>query len=175
MHGMNKRLVVGLAVIALAMGATIVALRERAKPASRTAATSAPTPMSDATKALVAEFRAVERASLRRYNDALADQRANRIDELELASFLEREVLPPWRAVRERVTAAVVPTAQNELYETLKRYLEARQLSWEAYAAGLRANDDAAARPHYDAHHQKSSEANAAAQKLGVLFRERGL
>jgi hypothetical protein len=163
---MNKRLVIGGLVLAVvAAVVALVVLRERRQPSARSAD-------HDATTGLIDEFRVVERASLRRYNDALAEQRANRIDEIGLADILEREVLPPWRALRERVTAAPVPAARNELYETLKRYLEARQLSWEAYVAGLRAGSDVAARPHYDVHHQKSADADQEARELGRLFRE---
>jgi hypothetical protein len=165
---MNKRLVIGLAIAAVAAIVAIVVLREHAQPPARPAAL-------DATTALIDEFRVVERASLRRYNDALAEQRGNRIDEIGLADIIQREVLPPWRELRERVNASPVPPARDELYGTLKRYLEARQLSWEAYVAALRAGSDTAARPHYDAHHQRSSEADREARELGRLFRTLGL
>src|SRR5690606_4953183 len=97
------------------------------------------------------------------------DQRANMIDELELSNTLERDVLEPWRALRAKVVAA---PPQDELYRTLLLYLEARQLSWEAYVAALRAPNDEAARPHYASHREKNAEATDHAKELGRMFRE---
>jgi hypothetical protein len=121
---------------------------------------------------LVEQFRAVERAAIARYSAALAEQRANQIDELELAQIIEHEVLTPWREIRTRVIAATVPAGSEALYRTLLRYLEARQISWEAYASALRAADDAAARQHLDVHRQKNAEAQDDARELGRRFRE---
>ena len=118
---------------------------------------------------LVEEFRATERTCLQRYNAALREQRENSIDELELSNRIELEVLQPWRALRAKVNAAA---QQDELYATLRRYLEARQISWEAYVTALRAPSDEAARPHYEAHRQKNAEAQDYARELGRLFRE---
>ena len=67
----------------------------------------------------------------------------------------------PWRALRERVVVA----------PELTRYLLVRQLAWQAYAAALRAPDDAAARPLYDAYHTRHAEAQDLARDLGDLFR----
>src|SRR5688572_13925585 len=75
---------------------------------------------------LVEEFRATERTVLQRYNEALRSQRENSIDELELSNTIERDVLTPWRALRAKVAAA---PPQDELYSTLRRYLETRQVS----------------------------------------------
>jgi hypothetical protein len=121
--------------------------------------------------ALVDEFRTVERTCLAAYNGALADQRANRIDEAELANIIERDVLAPWRALRQRVDAAPPTTA---LYRTLRRYLELRQIAWEAYVTALRAPTDEAARPHLEIHRQKNAEAQEEAKRLGRMFRPAG-
>lgn len=121
--------------------------------------------------AAVQDFRATERQCIAAFNEALRRQRANEIDERELAAFIERDVLVPWRAMRERVAAAKVTPSSRELYTTLRRYIETRQTAWEAYAAGLRAGSDEAARPHYDVYHQKNDEAQADAKALGQMFR----
>jgi hypothetical protein len=118
---------------------------------------------------LVEEFRATERTCLQRYNTALREQRENKIDELELSNRIELEVLQPWRSLRAKVGAA---PPQDELYATLRRYLEARQISWEAYVTALRAPSDDAARAHYETHRQKNAEAQDYARELGRLFRE---
>jgi hypothetical protein len=91
------------------------------------------------------------------------------MDELELSNVIERDVLTPWRALRARVNSA---PEQDALYGTLRRYLELRQLSWEAYVTALRAPSDEAARPHYEAHRQKNAEAQEQARDLGQKFRE---
>jgi hypothetical protein len=119
--------------------------------------------------AAVEDFRATERACIAAFNEALRRQRANEIDERELAAIVERDVLVPWRTMRTRVTAE---PRTGELHATLRRYLESRQIAWEAYAAALRADSDQAARPHYDVYHQKNAEAQADARALGRLFRD---
>lgn len=117
---------------------------------------------------LVEEFRATERTCIAAFNDALARQRANQIDELGLAQAIEHDVLGPWRAVRDKVNAS--PNT-DELYTTLRNYLDARQTAWEAYVAALRSDSEPAARPHYDVYHQKHAEAQDLARQLGGLFR----
>lgn len=120
------------------------------------------------TDPLVEEFRATERTCIAAFNDALARQRANQIDELGLAEAIEHDVLRPWRAVRDKVNAS---PKTDELYTMLHKYLEARQTAWEAYVTALRADSEAAARPHYDVYHQKHAEAQDLARQLGGLFR----
>jgi hypothetical protein len=117
---------------------------------------------------VVEEFRSTERTCIAAFNDALARQRANQIDELALAQEIDRDVLGPWRAAREKVNAS---PKTDELYTTLRKYLEARQIAWEAYVAALRSDSEAAARPHYDVYHQKHAEAQDLARELGRLFR----
>lgn len=129
-------------------------------------------PASPKADPLVEEFRATERTCNAAFNDALARQRANQIDELGLAQVIEHDVLGPWRAVHEKVNAA---PKTDELYTTLRKYLDARQVAWEAYVAALRADSDAAARPHYDVYHQKHAEAQDLARELGGMFRRLGM
>jgi len=117
---------------------------------------------------LVEEFRATERTCIRTFNEALRAQREGSIDELELSNTIERDVLVPWRALRTRIDAA---PPHDELYTTLRRYVEARQISWEAYVTALRAPDDAAAAPHYATHREQNALAQAHAQHLGDMFR----
>ena len=113
------------------------------------------------------DFHAAERRCIAAFNDALARQRANQIDEAGLAAAIDEDVLPPWRDMRARMQAAQLAP---ELREPMQRYLEARQTAWEAYTAALRAPSDAAARPHYDVYHEKDAEADAAARALGPLL-----
>ena len=114
------------------------------------------------------EFRSVERTCIRTFNDALARQRANQIDELGLADEIDREVLPLWRTMRSHVEAA--HDVPERMRPVMLRYLADRQLAWEAYTTGLRAPSDEAARPHYDVYHQKNAEAQADAAQLGPML-----
>jgi len=119
--------------------------------------------------AVVDDFRATERQCIAAFNAGLRDQRANAIDEVELASRIERDVLAPWRAMGARVAKA--PVRDRELYATLSRYIAARQAAWEAFVTALRASSDDAARPAYDAYHTKNAEADGEARALGAMFR----
>jgi hypothetical protein len=119
--------------------------------------------------ATIDEFHSVERQCLQTFNSALAQQRANQIDELGLADVIDHDVLPPWRAFRSRADRATdVP---ERIRPVLAKYLAARQISWEAFVTALRSPSDPAARPHYDTYHQKNAEATDAARELGPLLR----
>ncbi|NVB84803.1 MAG: hypothetical protein HOV81_40915 [Kofleriaceae bacterium] len=161
---MKKWLVAGAVVVAIAGAAVAIVMLTRSD--SQTKAHD--TGVGDAA---VKDFRATERQCIATFNEALRRQRANEIDELELAAVIDQDVLVPWRAMRARVSAAPVTPASRELYTTLGRYLDARQTAWEAYAAALRAGSEEAARPHYDVYHQKNDEAQADARVLGQMFR----
>jgi hypothetical protein len=117
------------------------------------------------------DFRATERTTLAAFNTALGQQRANRIDELGLAEAIEETVLPPWRELRTRISAATVPEPDRALFATLTRYIAERQTSWEAYSAALRSSDDTAARPRYAKYHEQSDAATTDARTLGEAFR----
>lgn len=164
---MKKWLVAGAAVVAIAGAAVAIVTLTRGD--SQTKAHDR-----GVGDAAVRDFRATERQCIAAFNDALRRQRANEIDELELAATIERDVLVPWREMRGRVSEAKVTPDSEELYRTLRQYVDARQTAWEAYAAALRAGSEEAARPHYDVYHQKNDEAQAFARALGQLFRAAG-
>lgn len=157
---MKKWLASGAAVLAGALVAAVVIVRSGTRDAPA------------APDAIVEDFRAVERRVIAAYNLALRRQRANEIDELELAAIIERDVLDPWRAMHARIASAPVPGDRRDLYEIMRRYVDERQLAWQAYADALRAHSDAEARPLYDAHHQKNAEAQEDARRLGALLRK---
>lgn len=121
--------------------------------------------------AIITEFRNSERAALRTFNDLLAKQRANQIDELELADAIDQQALPQWRKLRARITAATAVLPHRELYVILRRYLASRQTSWEAYTAALRSPSDEAARPHYAVYRAHDAAAVDDARQLGQAFR----
>src|SRR5207237_4590196 len=104
------------------------------------------------------EFHAAERHCIAAFDDALARQRAGKLDELGVAGAVETDVLPAWRTMRAHLIAA--PLA-DQLREPMRKYLDDRQTAWEAFVAALRSPSDAAARPHYDVYHQKNADADA--------------
>ena len=95
----KKWLVAGAVVagIAIAVIAAVVLTRDRSQTTLRDNGVG---------DAAVQDFRATERQSIAAFNEGLRRQRANQIDELELAAVIERDVLVPWRAMRARVNAA---------------------------------------------------------------------
>lgn len=161
-RGVKKWLVLAVA-IAVGAAVAIVMLARSGTPSVPTTGTGDP---------VVEDFRSIERQSIAAFNNALRRQRANEIDELELASVIERDVLVPWRAMRARVSAAPVPPERRELYEVMNRYIAERELAWQSYVVALQADTDADARPHYDVYHQKHAAAQADAKLLGGLFRQ---
>jgi len=121
----------------------------------------------------VDEFRQTERAILATFNGLLRNQRANQIDELELANSIDRAVLPPWRMLRARIDAATPPASDRELYSVLRRYVATRQRAWEAFSAALHSPSDEAAKPLYAAYRAGEAAAVDDARILGRAFRAR--
>jgi hypothetical protein len=158
-HAVKTWIAVGVVVLAGVIVAAVMLTRDRG-------------PAPPAADAIVNHFRSVERQCIAAFNDARRQQRANEIDEIELAIAIERDVLEPWRAMRARVTAAPVPNDRRELYDVMRRYIERRQLAWQAYADALRAPSDAESRPLYDAYHERNAAAQDDARVLGGLFRQ---
>lgn len=155
---MKKWLVAGVLVAAGAVVAMVMLTRSS-------------TPAAPPSDPVVEDFRSVERETIAAFNLALHRQRDQLIDELGLAMEIERAVLGPWRAMHARVEAAPVPAARAELYAVMRRYVEERELAWQAYVSALRAADDAEARPRYDLYHQKNAQAQDDARLLGGMLR----
>ena len=159
----NKWLVVGALVVAGGIALAVVLTRDHEAASPATPKTTG--------DSVVEDFRAVERQSIAAFNAALRQQRENQIDEIELSLAIERDVLEPWRAMRARVAAAPVPPARARMYEVMRRYIDLRLAAWQAYAQGLRAPSDAAARPLFDEYQKNDASADAEARVLGGLFR----
>lgn len=156
-RAVKRWIALGVLVVAGAIVAAVMLTRDREHPV--------------AADAIVNDFRSVERQAIAAFNTGLRQQRANEIDEVELAVTIERDVLEPWRAMRARVTAAPVPGERKQLYEVMRRYIAERQLAWQAYADALRTHSDAESRPLYDAYHAHNAAAQDDARVLGGLLR----
>jgi hypothetical protein len=154
----KKWLVIGTLIAIGAIVAAILLSREDSTPPKK--------------PSVVDEFRTTERLAIAAFNTALRRQRANEIDELELANTIERDVLVPWRAMRSSVTSAPTPPDQRELFEVMRRYVQERDVAWQAYVDALRAPSDADARPLYDRYHEQNARAQDDARVLGGLIRE---
>ena len=163
-HRVRIAIVVG-ALTAIAVA--IILLLSRNDSTSSTGTGSAVADLSDP---LIVEFRETERICIAAFNDALARQGRNEIDELGLAHAIEQDALTPWQALRAKVAAASPSPRNAALYVALHRYLVARETAWQAYAAALR-SPDTEARRHYDAYRAKNAEADAVARELGAIFR----
>jgi len=87
-------------------------------------------------------FDRIEKRAVETYNAILARTVQGEASEAELASVLERDVLPDWRAATEHFRKlAGVPDGQKPLVPLIVDYLEARQKSWELLADSIRNND----------------------------------
>ena len=90
-------------------------------------------------------FTAVEKQAVRRYNATLAGVKTGEIADAELARVLRAEVLPGWRAARERVAAlrgrGKLRAPFGELARRMLRYMELREQGWRLLADALQQQD----------------------------------
>jgi rhomboid protease GluP len=90
-------------------------------------------------------FSAAERRIIGVYNDLIEKSHQHQLEDVELASRIERDVLPAWREARKRLNA---PTRwmepQHALIQRLDRYAAAREQSWVWLAEAGRTQDPAA-------------------------------
>ena len=90
----------------------------------------------------IERFTPVESHAIDTFNGMIDRYKSERITGAEAAKIVEREVLPPWRASRERFAALDhVPTAQRKLVSQMLSYMKLRQEAWELFAAGARESD----------------------------------
>jgi rhomboid protease GluP len=76
------------------------------------------------------------------HDQAVARLNAGKMTQGEWADFIDRELLPPWRDARTRLTACkVIPFPHAQLVETFDKYMHARQKSWQLMVEGIRLND----------------------------------
>jgi rhomboid protease GluP len=108
-------------------------------------------------------FEGVEKQALEKYNAAVQKAQRQELPDAAVADILEREVLPPWRAARERLSAVqpVPPALQNHVTAVLE-YMRLRQESWEVFDEALREGSQQKARQAME----KQKLADAAAQRI---------
>jgi len=109
-------------------------------------------------------FFEIEKESFKAYNAAVEKSQRQQITDSAFADLIERDLLPKWRASRERLTALQkLPPEELSYVGKILEYMRLRQESWEMLARGLR-DDDPDKR-------QRANEllklADAAAQQIG--------
>lgn len=85
------------------------------------------------------ELGKVQKESIEAFNAALAKSQRQELSDKAFADLLERDVLPEWRAARERLSAVQrVPTSQQRHVELILEYMLRWQEAWELFAQAYR-------------------------------------
>lgn len=81
------------------------------------------------------QFGEVEKNSIDGFNAAVAKLNRQELSGQEFADLLERDVLPEWRAARERLSAVErIPASQQRRVELTLEYMLRWQEAWELFA-----------------------------------------
>jgi rhomboid protease GluP len=92
----------------------------------------------DPARAAIKELGVSEQAVLDRWNELVGKAQAQTIGDDELATEIESDLLPRWRALRETFERSDV---SSEVRGNLLDYLREREAGWQEMARGLRAHD----------------------------------
>jgi rhomboid protease GluP len=88
----------------------------------------------------------VEEKALNLYKATLERVDRQQLSEAELATIVERDILPDWRKVTAQVsTIRGVPRSKRPLVDKFKLYMQTRQESWELLVQAIREGDQAKA------------------------------
>ena len=102
---------------------------------------------------VLAKFYPVERASVARWNEALARSQVGALSDAEFADILERDVIAPYKAMHREVLAITdIPEPLRPLFHTLADYMAAHLTAWELFDAVLRQPDPEQRKPMLDAY-----------------------
>jgi rhomboid protease GluP len=83
----------------------------------------------------------VEKKALAAYRQALLELAAGKRTPPDVAAILENDILPPWKAERQSLSAMVrLPVRQQRMVNLLIQYMDARADAWSLLDAGLREN-----------------------------------
>jgi hypothetical protein len=105
------------------------------------------------------QFDAAERASLTRWNEAVERVKTGDLKESELADILERDVIPPYKKMRQDMLATKdIPQRLRPLFERLDDYTAARIAAWDASEATLRQPDPEKRKSLADAYQRREAE-----------------
>jgi rhomboid protease GluP len=84
-------------------------------------------------------FEAVEKKALGAFNSAVGKAQRQELTDAAFADLLEREVLPEWRAARERLTALKqIPAPLQRHVASILEYMRLREEAWAFFVQALR-------------------------------------
>lgn len=123
-----------------------------------------PTPPDPAVQAAIdAQFiSAAEQQAIAAFQTIVNENRAGTLSDLDAAQRVEAEVLPVWKAARERIAAARAGPGAAFFPPELDEVFRLRQESWEALVVAVK-NEDRSA---MEEQHAKWQAADAIIQKL---------
>jgi len=108
-------------------------------------------------------FQVVEESALRVYNAAIAKAQRQELTDPAFVEILEREVLPEWKASRERLAALTqLPASLDRHVASILEYMRLREEGWESFTQALREGNPQKAQQAMD----KQALADAAAKRL---------
>jgi hypothetical protein len=118
------------AVVALA-GAIVLPLATRALP-------DAPPDV----EAEMQRFADTEKRAIDTYNRLVRQSQGGRLNDLDFAEAIERQVLPPWVESRQRIEGLLdVPYVDRSRLTRLVAFMRCREESWQMQVVGLREQD----------------------------------
>ncbi|MDB5384601.1 MAG: hypothetical protein JWM11_247 [Planctomycetaceae bacterium] len=80
--------------------------------------------------------------SIKKFDKMAEKFNQKKLSSLELANWLERDLLPPWRKVREHLESlSNVPVGRRDLLHQMRTDLILREESWDLLVDALRKND----------------------------------
>jgi hypothetical protein len=108
-------------------------------------------------------FADVEEKAIKEYNDTVGQVQRHAMSEDEQAKTIARDVLPPWRAERERLEELKnVPSRYQELIATLLAYMKAREEGWDLLVQAIQEKNSQKA----EIAHQKNTAADQLIPKM---------
>jgi hypothetical protein len=152
----QQRVARGLAALVLGLAVTAIGLAVVPEPARAPVV------------ALTEKFDAVQKQCLDTYRDRLEETKAGKLDELGFADAIEREVLPPWHAMRGELDAfrasGLSPRLQKRL-ELTRLYMKDREEAWKLLVAINREPTDAMKTQY----HQLEAQVRDMIQQINAL------
>jgi len=111
------------------------------------------------------QFEQLERRVIERYNAAYDKLTRGELQEAALLDLLAREMVPDWRAQRERLaTYTDAPGDLGKHVAAVVEYMRLREGGWEELVAAARTNDP----PRAERAHALQRQADEAAKRLGA-------
>jgi Zn-dependent protease with chaperone function len=106
------------------------------------AALGTPGPKNLAARNVLQDAARTDERLSRVYNDAVQQRQQGKIDDSGLLQVLERDLLPPWRAQRQRLAQLQgLPGAEQQLVDQLSKSFQLQEESWELLGDAIRHND----------------------------------